>query len=107
LLTVTFQTVGRAKVFTKNADGFEMQLANQTWAPTPIVASSAENSTVTLALPPGANNVGVVGLRLHWKDNPCCPRYYSNDPEYQVSCFLTLPLPPFLLPLSLSLSLSL
>ena len=83
-VNISFSFSGGSKMCVKNADGFELQLADRQWVPAPIMAASGASltvRTVRASLPVGVA-LALLGLRLHWKDNPCCPRFYSDDPAY-------------------------
>jgi hypothetical protein len=76
-IVVTFALVGSSVLFVKNSDGFEVQLADQSWIAAPIVSTAGATLTLraTATLVP-------IALRLHWRDNPCCPKYYGDDPAF-------------------------
>eukprot|EP01047_Picozoa_sp_COSAG01_P020330 COSAG01_NODE_1155_length_11480_cov_35.572445_4_plen_330_part_00 len=79
----------RAQLVIKNPDGFEAQLADQSWVAAPIVDRDAcamnphqPDPFSWICLRVQARPLPLIGLRLHWRDNPCCPRFYGNDPAF-------------------------
>jgi hypothetical protein len=76
---VSFALGGSSGMFTKNSDGFELQLADQSWGGAHIVASSG--ATLTLKASASAQ-LAPIALRLHWLDSPCCKRFYGNEANY-------------------------